>query len=134
MTMLRHAIMIRTVEEKEFSNNSLKIVLRTAESGVELVWSGKNTEMDAGKFIAPILQETLEKAANGQKPIRVDFQALEFMNSSTISQLIIMLNNARDNDHRLELIYREASKWQRFSFSALDVFQTPDKRIHIRGV
>lgn len=122
------------MEEKEFRNESLVIRMRVGDEGVELIWSGKNTDMNAGKFIGPILSEALDEGDNGAKPVTLDFQKLEFMNSSTISQLIIMLNQARDNNHRVSLVYKESSKWQRFSFNALDVFKTEDQRIDIRGV
>ena len=121
------------MEEKEYSNDSLKIKFRTGPSSVELIWSGKNMDMNPGVFLAPILDEALE-VSGGAKPILLDFQKLEFMNSSTISQLIIMLNKARDNGHSVQLIYQEASKWQRFSFGALEVFKTDDNRIEIKGV
>lgn len=122
------------MEDKEYKNESLVIRLRVGDEGVELIWSGKNTEMDAGKFIGPILTEALDKSEDGRFPVTLDFQRLEFMNSSTISQLIIMLNRARDGQHRVTLVYKEASKWQRFSFTALDVFKTEDRRIDIVGV
>ena len=63
----------------------------------------------------------------------LDFQALEYMNSSTITPVIRVLNEAKKGQGRLLVLYKKAAKWQELSFSALTIFETDDKRIEIRG-
>ncbi len=36
--------------------------------------------------------------------------------------------------HAVRVLYKKSLKWRELSFTALEVFQTPDRRIEIRGV
>ena len=100
---------------------------------IDLVWKGKSNERDPARFLMPILQGALSRGGNGQKQVVLDFSSLEYMNSSTFSPLVRLLDEAAKGRHRLLLEYNQGRKWQALSFSALRAFETPDGRIALRG-
>ena len=63
----------------------------------------------------------------------MDFRKLEYMNSSTITPIIKVLDRAKRGKNHITVIYDKTLKWQELSFSAMEIFQTKDKRIEIKG-
>ena len=63
----------------------------------------------------------------------LDFCNIEYMNSSTITPIIKILERAKRSKVSATVIYLGALKWQHLIFSALEIFQTKDKRIVIQG-
>ncbi|MFH2131698.1 MAG: hypothetical protein ABIK68_15095 [bacterium] len=117
-----------------FENNLLKITLQENKDAIEVKWNGKSTDRDPGAFISPILLNVLELSSRDNKAIRMDFRELEYMNSSTITPIIKILERAKRGTNTLTVIYNKALKWQDLSFSALEIFQTQDQRVEIRGL
>lgn len=117
-----------------FESNLLKITLQEIENIIEVKWDGKSTERDPSGFITPILLNVLEWSSNDSKAIRMDFTTLEYMNSSTITPIIKILERAKRGNNYLTIIYKKSLKWQDLSFSALEIFQTQDQRVVIKGL
>ena len=59
----------------------------------------------------------------------LDFSNLVYMNSSTLSPFIKILEKIRVGDGQITLLYKKTLKWQDISFSAFAIFQTSDNRI-----
>ena len=97
-------------------------------------WSGKSVDRNPSKFITPLLANLLERNGNSKKTLILDFQKLDYMNSSTITPIIKILERAKRGKVQLVVKYNKLLKWQDLSFSALKIFQTKDKRVEIRGV
>ena len=89
---------------------------------------------EPGVFLIPILTQALELGVKMNKPLQIDFQNLEYLNSSTISPVIRILERARRAQARVRVLYKRALKWQSLSFTALEIFRTPDSRIEVQGV
>jgi hypothetical protein len=81
----------------------------------------------------PILLRTLGEAIPARKRIVMNFRDLSYMNSSTLTPVIKILERARVGEGQITVEYRKSLKWQDISFSALVIFQTPDGRIVIEG-
>jgi hypothetical protein len=118
---------------ESFTEKTLSIDLTETDERVELIWKGKSNERDPARFLMPILQNALGRGGNGRKQVVIDFSSLDYMNSSTFSPLVRMLDEAAKGQHRLLLEYNQGRKWQALSFSALKAFETPDGRIALRG-
>jgi hypothetical protein len=118
---------------KVYSNQELKLEVLHQDDAVRIAWKGRSTARDPVVFIGPVLADVLARSADGQKQIVLDFQGLEYMNSSTITPVIRILHEAKKGRARVLVLYQRAAKWQELSFSALMMFETPDKRIEIRG-
>jgi hypothetical protein len=111
----------------------LTIAVR-AEPSEALVcdWTGKSNERQPAKVIAPYLDELLAAAAGRSVPLEVHFEGLDHFNSSTITVLIRLIQNARARGVRLVFVYDQSLKWQRLSFDALRVFDKGDQAFELR--
>jgi len=118
---------------KTFSNEGFQLEVQYQDHAVEVVWTGRSTARDPVAFIGPVLSEALARSVEGDKQLVLDFQALEYMNSSTITPVIRILHEAKRGKHRVLVLYNKAAKWQELSFSALTIFETNDEHIAIRG-
>ena len=122
------------MEKKSYSCNLLKVDLLETDDSIVMQWSGKSVDLNPSKFIAPLLAQLLERNSGIKKILILDFQKLDYMNSSTITPIIKILERAKRGQVQLVVKYNKLLKWQDLSFSALKIFQTKDKRVEIRGV
>ena len=116
-----------------FNHNLLKLHLRENDTEIQIDWQGKSVERKPGEFITPILLNALKTSSELKKQIVLDFSKLEYMNSSTITPLIKILERAKRGSNYLTVLYDKNLKWQELSFSALRIFQTEDQRVSIKG-
>ena len=117
-----------------FQQNALTLELHDDEGEVRVAWLGRSTSREPGDFIVPVLSRAVELGRVQRKPVVLDFQAMTYMNSSTITPIIRLLGRALRTVNSVRVVYKKELKWQELSFTALEVFQTPDQRIEIRGV
>lgn len=120
-------------ETKTITRRSLKLTYLENADSLVLSWDGKSNERNPGDFLTPILHEILDKSNTLNKKIILDFQAMEYMNSSSISPISKLVDKVRNNSNSISVIYQKSKKWQELCFSALKIFETPDKRIEIVG-
>ena len=78
--------------------------------------------------------DLLERATTEGKTLVLDFRALDYLNSSTLTPLVRILDVARGGACAVVVQYDRMRKWQALSFTALEVFQTPDGRVLIQGL
>jgi anti-anti-sigma regulatory factor len=83
--------------------------------------------------MTPLLLRALADAAVEKKRLVMDFRGLSYMNSSTLTPVIKILERARQSGGKISVQYRKSVKWQEISFSALIIFETQDQRIMIEG-
>lgn len=121
-------------ETKVFEQNLLKIHMTDGDDSIHIGLTGKSVERDPGQMITPILLDVLKKIGDTNRHIILNFCELEYMNSSTITPIIKILERVKRGTNRLTLLYDKSLKWQSLSFSALEIFQTDDDRIEIKGV
>ena len=100
---------------------------------IKILWQGKSTERNPGNFLNPILFDALTESTEHGKKIVMDFSELEFMNSSTVTPVAKMLENAKQGKNTISVHYNKTKKWQELSFSALKIFETEDGRISVIG-
>ena len=117
-----------------FRQNALTLELRDDPQEVRVTWLGRSTSREPGEFIVPVLSRAVELGRLANKPVVLDFQPMTYMNSSTITPIIRLLGRALRTVNTVRVLYKKELKWQELSFTALEVFQTPDQRIEIRGV
>jgi hypothetical protein len=117
-----------------YVNESLRINVIEYVDSISIEWTGKSIDRNPGKFITPILVNALSKTSQNKKRIVLDFQRLDYMNSSTITPIIKILDRAKRGSTRVTALYDKSLKWQDLAFSALEIFQTVDKRVEIKGM
>ena len=124
-----------TVQEKEtFVSNLLKIELEEKKDAIKISWSGKSIDREPGKFITPILVNAIRRSSGLNKKIILDFRELAYMNSSSITPVIKILERAKRGRTQIRVVYKKSLKWQDLSFSALEIFRTKDRRVEIKGL
>jgi len=121
------------MSRRVYSNNHLRLEVQRDDGETRVVWSGRSTAREPMVFIGPIITEALTESAAAGSKLVLDFRALAYMNSSTITPLIRLLRQASKGRERVLVLYQSAARWQEISFSALTVFETKDGRIEIRG-
>ena len=77
--------------------------------------------------------KVLKKGNEQNKEIVLDFREIEYMNSSTITPIIKILERAKRGKSKITILYKGSLKWQQLIFSALEIFQTRDERVQIIG-
>lgn len=95
--------------------------------------TGKSNDRFPGKVLAPYFSSLLTRAAAAPRPLDVHFEALEHMNSSTVTSIIQLIQDARGRNVPLTLIYDQRQRWQKLSFEALRVFVKNDDLFRLRS-
>jgi len=111
----------------------LTIAVREDSEAVIATWDGKSIEREPGKFITPLLLRLIKRCSENDKRLILDFRGIAFMNSSTITPIIKILERAKRGSSRIRVIYDSSSKWQELIFSALTIFSTKDGRVELQG-
>jgi hypothetical protein len=116
-----------------FTSHSLTLRVSEEKDTVLITWRGRSTARDPAEFLVPILTRALDRATELHLPLTLDFRAIEYFNSSTITPVVRMLEEAKRRGGSMIINYDKKLRWQDLSFSALEVFHTGDQRIRILG-
>jgi hypothetical protein len=119
--------------KQSYENAQLSLDVYEEAESIKIRLLGKSILRDPTVFILPILQQTVEDAKKKNKRTIIDFTDLKYMNSSTLTPIIKILERIRIESGKVTLKYKKSLKWQDVSFSALIIFQTKDRRIEIIG-
>jgi len=121
-------------KQELYINDLLKIQVKDDADSIHMEWTGRSVDRDPSKFITPVLLESLRKTSHNGKRVLLDFRKLEYMNSSTVTPIIKALERAKRGATKITVLYDGSLKWQDLAFSALEIFQTTDKRVEIKGL
>ena len=121
-------------KKKKYTNRFLSIQVAERDAIIKVDWEGKSIDREPAKFISPILVKVLNMASVMDKRIIMDFQNLSYMNSSTITPIIKILERAKKAIIKITIFYQKSLKWQELNFSALEIFKTKDNRLEIKGL
>jgi hypothetical protein len=110
--------------------------IEAMEDGVvpslQLLWKGKSNSRQPSELLGPYFRDVLATASSRGVPLVLHFEKLEHFNSSTITSVIKLIQDARSRAVKLVLVYDPALKWQKLSFDALRVF-VKDHVLELRG-
>ncbi|MBI1949430.1 MAG: hypothetical protein HYS27_27335 [Deltaproteobacteria bacterium] len=118
---------------EQFEDGSLKLTLDDNGGILTLVWQGRSVAREPGLFLLPILTRLIERGEKDKKRIVLDFRKLEYLNSSTVTPIIRVLEQAKRGTAMVSVIYDAELKWQALSFSALYLFQSLDGRVTVES-
>ncbi|HEX8792790.1 MAG TPA: hypothetical protein VF765_17715 [Polyangiaceae bacterium] len=124
-----------TPGDERFSTGALTIDAVFAGPGSALVlkWRGKSTDRMASKLLGPFLGAALDRARTLGVPLEMHFEELDYLNSSTVTALIQLVQDARNKSVRLAIVFDSRVRWQRLTFDALKVFVTGDGAFELRA-
>lgn len=118
---------------ESFVDGPLTLEMDKASEGVTVTWRGRSVARDPAIFVLPILMRAVEEAQRSNGRVVLDFRQIEYLNSSTITPVVRVLEQAKRGDTRLTVRYDSTLKWQSLAFSALYLFGTPDGRVTVQG-
>lgn len=118
---------------RRYSEGELTLEIEEPRGELRVVWRGKSADREPGRFLVPVFGELLDEARTTGAVLVHDFSALEYVNSSTFTPVVKMIDEARKKGVAIRLEYSLARKWQALSFSALRTFETPDGRVSVVG-
>ena len=100
---------------------------------IKLVWKGKSNDRHPGKIFQPFFARILDVAGERGAAIEMHFQQLEHFNSSTITAIIQLIQEARSKGIKLVILFDASLKWQKLSFDALRVFAKGNDLLELRS-
>jgi hypothetical protein len=100
---------------------------------IVLVWSGKSNHREPNKILGPYLGGAITEAVERKVAIELHFEKVDHFNSSTVTSIIQLIQEARQKSVRLVFIYDQKLKWQKLSFDALRVFDKGDDLLQLRS-
>lgn len=103
------------------------------DGSVVLVWRGRSTDRQPARIILPYVTPCFERALHRKVPLRMHFELLDHMNSSTITAIIQIIQEARTRGTKLVLSYDPSKRWQKLGFEALRVFVKDDGLLSLEG-
>ena|SRR6266545_1059449 len=103
---------------------SLRIDARVAQppGPIQLLWQGKSSDRNPSLALDPYFKRVLASAVAGQHSIELHFEKLEHFNSSTITSIIQLVEDARRRSVRLVIFFDREVRWQKMSLEPLRVF------------
>ena len=115
------------------NHEALTVEVLEGPTELRVTFRGRSAAREPGQFLIPILKDALQRAADKRQPLVLDFAAIDYMNSSTFTPLVKLLDEAARGGHRVLVEFAKDRKWQSLSFAALKAFETPDGRVAFRG-
>lgn len=112
--------------------DTLRIEITESDEELRLDWCGKSNDRHPERLLGPLMVQVLQRCEDGRALV-LDFHAMEYMNSSTFTPVVKMLEQACRGVQRVRLEYSAARKWQALSFSALKSFETSDGRVSVHA-
>ena len=110
-----------------FSSRALTLRVSEEPGAVVVAWSGRSTALNPADFLIPVLRYALDRACELQRPITLDFSALEYFNSSTMAPVVKVVEEARRRSIAVTLRYDATQRWQELSFAALRVLYAGER-------
>lgn len=104
-----------------------------ASSPIVCTWKGKSNNRYPEQALAPFFSTVLASASETKAGVEMHFEDLEHFNSSTITVLIQLIQDARSATVPLTFVYDDTLKWQKLSFEALRAFERDDSLFHLRA-
>ena len=111
------------------TNNSLSLEIDEQADQISVKWLGRSGDREPSIFLKPIFEDLLSK----NKKIIFDFKSLEFMNSSTVTPVIKVIDIIKSKEGEILIIFSKDTKWQELSFTAMEILKTDDGSIDVRG-
>ncbi|MDQ3262387.1 MAG: hypothetical protein M3Y59_01820 [Myxococcota bacterium] len=115
------------------NHEALTVEVLEDPSEVRVTFRGRSAAREPGQFLIPILRDSLQRAGDTKRPLVLDFSSIDYMNSSTFTPLVKLLDEAARGGHRVLVEFAKDKKWQSLSFAALRAFETSDGRVSFRG-
>jgi len=100
----------------------LKLSVQEIDNNLKIIWDGECISKNPEENIGKILFDIINSNKNISKEIILDFKKLTFINSATISLIVIFLKELRFKNLKVKIDYNKSYSWQSASFRILENF------------
>jgi len=101
---------------------------------LRLLWTGRSSDRHPASVLDPYFVKAVAAAVARSAAIELHFEKLDHFNSSTITSVIQMIQDALERKVRITIFYDHQLKWQKLSFDVLRVFAKGDDVFQIKAV
>ncbi len=116
----------------DFSSGELLIKIEDRGDDVIMEWTGRSRDRDPSGLLLPFFDELVAKTIG--KKLKIDFQNLISMNSSTVPPIVELVKNLEKNNITTEIQYNAESEWQKASFKALETVVMGFECVKVHGL
>ena len=109
---------------QDLNENQLNLKVREEKGTLRVAWQGKSNDRNPAVYLNPFFEELAKNALSHSKKIEMDFSELQYMNSSTITPVVQLLDRAREEGLEVSLLYDKNKSWQEISFTAMSIFES----------
>jgi hypothetical protein len=120
-----------TDEALTLTSGELIIVVSSSENGTTVVWSGTSDARDPSLELTPFLAQVVERHTGAS--MLVDFRKLEYMNSGTVSPIIVFVRALDERGIETKLLFDTGIGWQRVNFVAMKSIARTLKHLSVEG-
>ncbi len=117
---------------KDFHSDNLQIRIQEEANENIMQWLGKSDEREPSAVLTPYFTEILNDLSG--KKIRVEFQNLKYINSSTVPPILFLMKKLSELKIETLITYNQNSSWQSASFKALKTISTNMEHITVEGL
>src|SRR3954464_10782466 len=97
----------------DLNSGNLRIECAGEAGDIVLTWRGSANDRNPAVTVNPFVRRVYDVAAERKASVEMRFEKLEHFNSSAITTLIQLIQEARTRKLRLVLTYDGSVKWQR---------------------
>ena len=120
-----------TDEALTLQSGELTIVVTSTENGTSVIWSGTSDAREPSLELTPFLAQVVDRHTNA--PVVVDFRKLEYMNSGTVSPIIVFVRALDERGIETKLLFDTGIGWQRVNFVAMKSIARTLKHLSVEG-
>ena len=119
---------------ENFTAGLLKMEARENEipGPIQILWTGRSTDRNPGKLFGPYLSGAIALAAARKVAIEMHFERLEYFNSSTISAILALINEAQRHKVKMIMTFDPSLGWQAMNFATMNQIFAGNEYLELR--
>ncbi len=102
----------------EHKSDALLLIVDTSPGQATIRWKGVSDARYPGQFLSPIIRELGQNLRSSQ--VTVDLSEMEFMNSSTVMQVVSLIRLLDANGPPVRVVFSSVA-WQRTHYNCTSV-------------
>lgn len=101
-----------------YQADSLTVESLRKQGNLVIRWTGRSDARDPARALHHVLQAVGSDFKSAQS-VEFDFRCLEYMNSSSIRPILMLVQQASTSASKVRVLYDGSKSWQRLSFMAI---------------
>ena len=119
------------VGKRTLDHGNLSIEINQTYQHVIITWRGISDARDPASFLAALFDELIRETRG--RSVEVNFRPLRFMNSSTLSLIMVFVKALNANATPTRLLFDLNVDWQRINHQCMKIISRTLKSLQIEG-